>query len=294
MRRLTAAEKAFYAEEGYLLLPGWVSEAWVDRLVATMDRFVDESRSLTTSTAAILLEPTHTPAAPRLRRIPQTVAFDPVFEEFGLRGPIVDLAEDLLGPDVRFHHSKLNFKWSGGGEEIRWHQDIQFWPHSNYSPLTIGVYLTDVDDSMAPMGVVPKSHRGPICTLRDASGAWTGALCDDEIAATDLSRVRWLSGPKGSVTIHNCRAVHGSAANNSSRMRPLLLHTYAAADAIPLTGIMNGVPFANVMVRGKPSAFARFGDTPCPMPPAWEKGEYSSIFASQKLEGTIVTASMES
>lgn len=287
---ITAAQKAFYEEEGYLLLPGWLSDEWLARLSATMAHFVEQSRSLSQSTAAILLEPSHTQEAPRLRRIPQTVAFDPVFEEFGLRGPIVDLAEDLLGPDVRFHHSKLNFKWNDGGEEIRWHQDIQFWPHSNYSPLTIGVYLTDVDRSMAPMGVVPGSHRGPISSLRSADGVWTGSLSDPEIDELDLGTVRWLEGPRGSVTVHNCRAVHGSALNSSPRMRPLLLHTYAAADAIPLTGIMNDVPLANVMVRGKPAVCARFGDAPCPMPPAWEKGEYSSIFASQRKEAPLGAA----
>ncbi len=36
---------------------------------------------------------------------------------------------DLVGSDVRFHHSKLNTKWSDGGEEVKWHQDIQFWLH---------------------------------------------------------------------------------------------------------------------------------------------------------------------
>lgn len=175
MRRLTEAQKKFYEDEGYLLLPSWISDAWINRLTGAMNRFIETSRTLTASSTSILVEPTHTPANPRLRRVPQTVAFDADFEEFGLRGPIVDLAGDLLGPDVRFHHSKLNFKWSGGGEEIRWHQDIQFWPHSNYSPLTIGVYLTDVDDEMGPMGVVPRSHKGPIFDLKDENGVWTGS-----------------------------------------------------------------------------------------------------------------------
>ena len=58
---------------------------------------------------------------------------------------IVDVAVDLLGPDVKFHHSKLNFKAPHGGEEVKWHQDIQFWPHTNYDLLTIGVFLDDVD-----------------------------------------------------------------------------------------------------------------------------------------------------
>ena len=56
--------------------------------------------------------------------------------------------------DVKFHHSKLNFKWGDGGE-IKWHQDIQFWPHTNYEVLALGVYLEDVDPTMAPMGIIP-------------------------------------------------------------------------------------------------------------------------------------------
>lgn len=282
MRRLTPDEKAHYAREGYLCLEGWLDPDWVDRLAAVADAFVERSRTLSQSTADILLGPGHTPEHPMLRRIPQTVAFHPVFEAFGLTGPIVDLAEDLLGPDVRFHHSKLNFKSAGGGEEIRWHQDIQFWPHSNYGPLTIGVYLTDVDDDMAPMGVFAGSHRGPLSRLRDDQGAWTGALSDAEAARLDASALRWLAGPRGTVTVHNCRVVHGSRANLSPRMRPLLLHTYAPCDAIPLTRIMDPVKFANVIVRGGPPAYARFDPDPCPMPPDWGAGEYSSIFSVQQ------------
>ncbi|MBL8553753.1 MAG: phytanoyl-CoA dioxygenase family protein [Phenylobacterium sp.] len=282
MRRLTADDRAQYERDGYLCLPAWLDDAWLDRLTAVMDRFVERSRSLVVSTPDLLLGPGHTADRPMLRRIPQTVAFDPVFEDFGLRGPVVDLAEDLLGADVRFHHSKLNFKSGGGGEEIRWHQDIPFWPHSNYGPLTIGVYLCDVDEAMAPMGVFAGSHRGPIHALRDEAGAWTGALSDAEAARLEGSDLRWLAGPRGTVTIHNCRVVHGSRANTSPRMRPLLLHTYAPCDALPLTRIMDPVKLANVIVRGGPPAYARFDAEPCPMPPDWGAGEYSSIFSVQQ------------
>ena len=75
--------------------------------------------------------------------------------EFARKGPFADIAEDLLGPNVKFHHSKLNFKWGGGGESVKWHQDIQFWPHTNYDVLTIGVYLSDVSQDMAADGGYP-------------------------------------------------------------------------------------------------------------------------------------------
>jgi len=280
--RLTDAQIEAYRDEGYLLVENAIPAGLVDRLVETMETFIERSRSLSASLPDILLGPGHSADRPMLRRIPQTVAFHQVFEDFGLRGPLLDIAEDLIGPNIRFHHSKLNFKSPHGGEEIKWHQDIQFWPHSNYSPLTIGVFLTDVDEDMAPMGLFAGSHQGPISTLRNAEGGWTGSLSDQEVSTLDPKTLRWLCGPRGSVTVHNCRIVHGSRANLSDRIRPLLLHTYAPTDAIPLTRIMDPVRFGNVIVRGGPASHARFDSEPCPMPPDWGAGDYSSIFSAQQ------------
>ena len=89
---------------------------------------------------------------------------------------IVDVVVDLIGPNVKFHHSKLNFKAPRGGEEVKWHQDIQFWPHTNYDLLTVGVFLEDVEPGMGEVGFVPGSHDGPLFDLYDGDGVWVGAL----------------------------------------------------------------------------------------------------------------------
>ena len=103
--------------------------------------------------------------------------YHPDYWRFASQSCITDLAEDLLGPDVMFHHSKLNFKWSGGGEEVKWHQDIQYYPHTNYSVLAIGVYLEDVDETMGPMGVIPRSpRRRAVRPLRRDTDRWAGAI----------------------------------------------------------------------------------------------------------------------
>ncbi len=282
MKVLTEDQKRSYEENGYLLLERFVSEEWLDKLWAVTNRFVEESRQLTDSTEAILVEPEHTPENPRLRRIPHTVIHDPVFEEFGLRGPLLDIAEDLLGPNLKFHHSKLNFKWHSGGEEVKWHQDIQFWPHTNYSPLTIGVYLDDVTPDMGPMGIIPGSHKRELYNLASEDGTWTGSINDTDLKTVDLDNVAWLQGPRGSVTVHSCRSVHGSYPNRSATMRPLLLHTYAPADALTVTDLVSRVAFSDMLVRGEQASHIRFDDTPCPMPPSFKPGEYSSIFKVQQ------------
>ncbi len=281
---LSQEQREFYFENGYLQLESFISQDWLDRLWAVTNRLIDDSRSLGQSDKVFDLEPDHTAENPRLRRISQPVGLDPVYEEFGLRGPIVDLAEDLVGPDVKFHHSKLNLKWADGGEEVKWHQDIQFWPHTNYSPLTIGVYMDDVDDEMGPMGVIPGSHKGEIFDLYGDDGQWVGAVKDRDMGRVDVDKAVWLKGPKGSVTIHNCRMLHGSMANLSNRSRPLLLHTYASADALIMgDSIVTGVKFTDQIIRGQRAKWIHFDPEPCLNPPDWSKG-YTSIFALQQEE----------
>jgi ectoine hydroxylase len=280
---LSQAQREAYFETGYLLLERFVPQDWIERLRAVTDEFVEASLALATSNNTLDLEPDHTAASPRLRRLCDPVEHHPVFWEFTSRGPIVDLAADLVGPDVKYHHSKLNFKWHGGGEEVKWHQDIQFWPHSNYSPLTIGVYLEDVDDDMAPMGVIPGSHEGELFDLYNEDDVWTGAIRNADIDRVALDKAVFLAGPAGSVTVHNCRTVHGSKPNTSARSRPLLLQTYTSADALKLTSLTDGLVHSNQIVRGKPAKWIDFDPRPCLIPPDWSKGT-PSIFAVQQEE----------
>ncbi|MCP3853692.1 MAG: hypothetical protein GY698_03020 [Actinomycetia bacterium] len=112
---ITPQQKETYERDGYLVLPGLIRGGWLGRLREASDHFVEQSRALTRSDAVLDLEPDHTAENPRLRRLTSPVDHHPTFEEFSLRGPVADLAIDLLGSPARYHHSKLNYKWSAGG-----------------------------------------------------------------------------------------------------------------------------------------------------------------------------------
>ena len=190
---------------------------------------------------------------------------------------------------MRFHHSKLNYKWSDGGEEVKWHQDIQFWPHTDFSPLTIGVYLDDVDEEMGPMGVLPGSHLGALYDLYAEDGSWAGAMRDDDVAALDLAAMVWLQGPAGSVTVHNCCMIHGSKPNHSARPRPLLLQTYSAIDSYPVLGIgANGLdgPSSGTIIGVPgdvgPSQHLEIDGRPMRGAPDWRGQGAPTIFGSQQ------------
>jgi len=282
---LKQEDRNCYFERGYLGVPGLVSRDWLDRLNQVTDEFVLGSRKANGKDARFDLEPNHSSSIPRIRRLNAPVELHDLYWEFASLGPFADIAEDLLGPDFKFHHSKLNFKWADGGEEVKWHQDIQFWPHTNYDVLTLGVYLSDVTDAMAPMGVLSASHEGPLFDLYSEAGQWTGNIREVDIPRLDLESVRYISGPAGTVTAHNCRSVHGSAPNTSGHSRPLLLCAYSTADAFPITNLTAGANHSEEMIRGKPARWARFDPRPCLMPPDWSKqGGVKSIFAHQQRE----------
>ncbi len=281
---LTEDQRRDYFDTGYLVLENFVSEEWLTKLWNATNGFIEESKGLERSTDKLDLEPNHSAEHPRLRRLMQPVTHDPVYWDFVRNGPIVDITEDLLGPDIKFHHSKLNFKWADGGEEVKWHQDIQFWPHTNYSVLTIGVYLEDVDDQMGPMGVIPHSHKGEIYNQYNGKEQWVGCLDDRDLPRADTGKAVYLKGPAGSVTVHHCRMVHGSMPNlHPSRSRPLLLQAYSSADALPVTPYNTLSPESGAMVRGKPARWVQFDETPCQIPPLRDGG-YRSIFAVQQEE----------
>jgi ectoine hydroxylase-related dioxygenase (phytanoyl-CoA dioxygenase family) len=282
-RVLTQAQRESYFEKGYVLVENVVPNEWIERLRDVTNEFVERSRQITESDAVWDLEPDHTADSPRLRRLTSPVVQHPAYWEFASESILADVAADIVGPDVKFHHSKLNFKWAKGGEEVKWHQDVQFWPHTNYSPATIGTLLYDCGPDQGPLGGLPGSHNGPLFDMYDEDDSWNGSLSDADAATLDLDQVEYMTGPAGSLTIHNCRTVHGSPPNQSDAGRPLLLHAYSSADAFPYTYNPIMSSYYGTIVRGKPARYAHHDPRPCQIPPDWSGG-YQSLFASQQGE----------
>jgi ectoine hydroxylase len=281
---LTQEQREFYFREGYLLVPGVIDAGWLARLREATEKLVERSRSVSKSDEIFDLEPGHRSDAPRLRRVSRPVEHDPVYWEYVTRSMLPDIVSDLVGPDVKFHHSKLNFKWLGGGEEVKWHYDIAFWPHTNYSPLTVGTYLHDCGMDQGPLAVLPRSHLiEPMLSQYDDDGQWTGCLGQRDLERLDLSKAVYLTGPAGSLTLHNCRTLHSSPKNMSDLGRPLLLNTFSSADAFPYTVNPLRSRFDQAIVRGRPATHAHHDPSPCLLPPDWSGG-YSSIFALQQRE----------
>jgi len=278
---LDRRQREQYFEDGVLAVPAYVGTEWLARLRAVVAAKIEVSRALRESDDQFDLAPDHTAEKPNIRRLRKAVDQHPALWEFAKDPSVVDLIADLLGPDVRFHSSKLNFKWSAGGDAVRWHQDIQAWPHTNFAVLTFGVYLDDTGPEQGPLTALPGTHRGAIFDQFDDAGRWTGAIDPRDAATLPTDKAVELCGPAGTVVLIHCRVVHGSSVNDSSRMRPLLLNVYSAADALPITPTPTPTSRTGVLVRGQEPTHVHMEPYPARLPPRWDQVGYRSVFAAQ-------------
>jgi len=279
-RPLTDEQIASYHRDGYLAVPRLLDAAQVSALRELTESFVERSRAVTRSDAIFDLDPRHAAATPVVRRIKNPADNDPLYRWVAFDSPIPDIVAQLIGPSIRFHHSKLNMKGSRVGAAVEVHQDAAFYPHSNDDVLAVGLLLDDATAANGAMAVLPGSHRGPIYTHYDTQGRFVGCMRADEVARLDRQSAVLLELPAGSIHIHHYRLVHWSAPNTSTAERRLLINSYTAADAVSFMPDTTGSPLVGTLLRGTPPAVARRTAGDMPLPPDFRQG-YTSIYELQ-------------
>ena len=289
---LSAAQKAFYAENGYLLVEDVVTGAQLKKLQDITYGLIDESRTVSESNERFDLDKGHSAAAPRLTRIKLPHKQDPYFWEILIQSKVTNVLTDLLGDDTTLITTKLNTKAPGGGQAVEWHQDWAFYPHTNDDLLAFGLMLEDVTLDNGPLMVVPGTHRGPLLS-HQSNGVFCGAIDPDD-PLFEKDKAVTLTGKAGSMTVHHVRTLHGSAPNMSDRNRLILFYEMARADAWPILGGGSYIhslgqrkfwdDLQNRVVTGKPSLQPRLEPVPVamPLPPAKDN---SSIFKTQQSGG---------
>ena len=107
-RVLDQNQRKFFFEHGYLLIESNICKKWTKKLFNLSMDFVDQSRNETKSGLNFDLAPGHSASNPSLRRLKRPDDQHPLYWQFVIE-VLKDYAADLVGPDVTFHHSKLNF-----------------------------------------------------------------------------------------------------------------------------------------------------------------------------------------
>lgn len=252
---LSEEQIAQYRQTGCVVCPDAVTLAQLAALRADLDRWVEESRAHDRPYGETVdgrprfdLEPGHSAEHPALRRVSSPTEISDAYLDVVRNSPMTDMVTDLIGPDIRFHHSKINSKLPKSGTTVDWHQDFAFDPHSNEDVVTCLLYLDDVTSQNGPLLTAPGSHRGPVHTHWH-EGRFTGAM-DKELSERYEAEAISHTGPAGSVCFMHAKVAHASHANLSDGPRSLFITVLAAADAIPLAPIPLPSVHAGMLLRG--------------------------------------------
>lgn len=277
---LIKAQVEQFNRDGFLVVRGAVDAETLGRLRETTDQFIERSRRVTESNDVFELEPTHTPEQPRLCRLQHPVKQADIYWQVATSGEVLDCVEALIGPNIKFHHSKLNMKVEKDSVEVGWHQDFAFFPHTNYDLVACGIALDDSTVENGCLLVVPGSHCTLIYDHRDANREFVGKITEPEedFAAATAQPVELKAGE---LSIHHVCAIHGSSKNTSNQPRRLLIFQYAACDAIALDKRPPANEFNECVVRGQPATHARLVG-PVSLPLRGEVTGSRSIFERQR------------
>jgi phytanoyl-CoA hydroxylase len=258
---LTPEQIETYREQGYLALRSVFGPEEVTELQRVTDEFVERSRAVSEHTDVFDLEPGHTAAAPRLRRLKAPHRQHPAYDRALRNEAVLTAVRQLVGDGVRFQNTKLNLKSPEFGSPVEWHQDWAFYPHTNDDVLAVGIAIDDMLLENGCLMVVPGSHRGPVLDHHQ-DGVFAGAV----VPGTFTEQAVPIELRAGDISIHHARLLHGSAPNRSQRPRRFLLFEYAAADAWPLVDFPGWEAFNDRLLGGEPTATPRVEPVPVRIP----------------------------
>ena len=105
-RILSQAQREHYFEHGFVGVEELLPADLLAELQQVTAGFVDESRKVSESDSRFDIGPGHSSAKPVLRRLKSPDVQSPAYWNFAT-GLMADVATDLVGPNVVFHHSKL-------------------------------------------------------------------------------------------------------------------------------------------------------------------------------------------
>jgi ectoine hydroxylase-related dioxygenase (phytanoyl-CoA dioxygenase family) len=229
-------QKQHYEDQGYLVFPHLLSGEELAVLRAALAEVLAEADGLTESTDKFSIT-RNDDGNYSVRRIFSPIAHHQAFLDLISNPKILDVVENLIGPNIQLHHTKLNLKPPSNREaRFEWHQDYPFFPHTNFDLLAVMIYIDDSTEENGCLTIVPGSHKlGPRNHLFAKDGAFSSQL-EDKSVLQDPEGWLKVPVPAGGMELHHCNMLHSSTANRGTKPRSAIVIQYRAADNAQIGG----------------------------------------------------------
>lgn len=243
---LTQEQRAFYEENGYVLVAGLLGRdeaqeprAEAHALISRLSAHADLEATWG-SAREMVGQATRT----RLLHRHNVEFCSAAFHRLILDERLTSVAADIIGsPNVQLHHTKLFVKPPEEGSPFPMHQDYPFFPHARHSMIAAILHFDDAPLEKGCLRIVPGSHKlGPLA--HESSGSWHLPFEQYPLESAVPCPAR-----AGDVLFFSYLTIHGSGLNVSQKARTTLLVQMRDPDDSP-TDEGNWEPGQGLMLRG--------------------------------------------
>jgi ectoine hydroxylase-related dioxygenase (phytanoyl-CoA dioxygenase family) len=160
---------------------------------------------------------------------------------------LTEAMQDLLGPNVEFHHSTMHVKPPETGHPFPMHQDYAFYPHTDDRYVDVLVHLDDTRHENGEIRFLKGSHKlGNLPHITQTpEGPCTPHLPTDQYKLEETVAV---PAKRGDVVCFNINTIHGSYINTTKEPRRLVRVGYRHPGNKQLSG--QSVNRPGLMVAG--------------------------------------------
>lgn len=229
MKFLTLAQNNRFQQDGFLIIEEFLSPAEVENARTSIARVCEEKAQLTQDEGGFNLEKIGSGLNPgdkavgSLRKIQGAVFEVPAVREVFTSEKMLDCMEDLMGPQIYYHSSKVMFKPANGGSAKPWHQDAAYWRQYESNQITVWIAIHGASEENGCVWAIPSSHKlGLIPHVK--------AELQVEESRIDLDKAIPVPVPAGGLLIFHSLVLHSSQKNESDQPRWAIICDY---DCVP-------------------------------------------------------------
>ena len=215
MAKLTAAEIAQYNSQGYLVPNFKLPTERINGLRQTLDQLIADNPGVRPEK----LVSAHVTGAGGGKN-DEGVKGSKAFLDLAMEPQILDMVEQLIGPDIILWGCHVFCKPAGDGMETPWHQDGHYWPMRPLATCTVWVALDESTVENGCLRVIPKSHAAKFThphLLEDRTDLVLNLRTQDD--AFDETKAVDLQLQPGQMSMHDVFMIHGAAVNRSTKRR---------------------------------------------------------------------------
>ncbi|MCY4450770.1 MAG: phytanoyl-CoA dioxygenase family protein [Immundisolibacterales bacterium] len=155
-----------------------------------------------------------------LNYCPNVLAFDLAFLNHARVPEVLDMVEQVLGPDFALWNSSFFAKPALNGQATPWHQDGEYWPIRPLATCTVWIAVDDATCENGCLRFIRGSHKARRLLAHQTNSSPDLTLNQElEDREYDESRAVDLVLEAGQISLHDVYLAHGSEANRSPRPR---------------------------------------------------------------------------